>query len=87
MRLKRIAMKAEKIAMPMIRSRSGLDNAVKNAGPSPGHEKMVSVITEPLSSAAKSSAQSVTKGIRALRNACFQTTFRSESPFARAVRM
>ncbi len=48
---------------------------------------MNSITTDPASIAGKTDANSVTIGNRALRKACFQTILRSDTPFARAVRM
>jgi hypothetical protein len=48
---------------------------------------MVSTSTAPESRKGMYSPRRVMMGIRALRSACLKTTARSESPFARAVRM
>ena len=52
----------------------------------PGHAKMVSMITAPLSMKVKASPHAVSTGISALRRACFHTTMPSARPLARAVR-
>ena len=55
--------------------------------PTPCRSKTVSVrIAPPPSTAPKSSPQSVTIGIIELRRTCRSMIWRSESPFARAVR-
>ena len=53
----------------------------------PGQANTVSVITDPDSRMAKSSAQMVTSGMRALRRAWWRITRRSGTPLARAVRV
>ena len=53
--------------------------------PMPGHWKIVSVMTAPLSSSGRLSPTTVISGMSALRKACRMRTTRSPSPFARAV--
>ena len=53
----------------------------------PGHAKTFSTNSAPPSSAGSMSPSSVTIGVSAVRSAWRQTIWRSESPFARAVRM
>ena len=55
--------------------------------PTPGHAKIVSVMTEPPSSVPSSMPTIVTMGIAAFLSACFHTTGGSLTPLARAVRM
>jgi hypothetical protein len=54
--------------------------------PKPGIAKICSVSTAPDSSRPNSMAPSVMTGMSALRSACFNTTTRSSTPLARAVR-
>ena len=55
--------------------------------PTPGHAKMVSVMTAPPRSWPVSSPARVTMGMAAFLSVCLPTTTSSASPFARAVRM
>ena len=55
--------------------------------PSPGHAKIVSVMTAPPRSWPASSPASVTMGIAELRSVCLAMTRPSPSPLARAVVM
>ena len=55
--------------------------------PTPGHAKIVSVMTEPPSSVPSSMPTIVTMGMAAFFSACFHTTGGLLTPLARAVRM
>jgi hypothetical protein len=55
--------------------------------PTPGHAKMVSVMTEPPRRVPSSIPMMVTMGMEAFLSACFHTTGCSLTPLARAVRM
>ena len=67
--------------------KSRFSSACTVSRPSPGHAKIVSVITAPPSTCPASSPASVTIGIAELRSVCLPITRASRRPFARAVRM
>ena len=65
--------------------KSRLSSAWTVSRPSPGHAKMVSVMTAPPRSWPVSSPARVTMGIAEFLRVCLPMTIRSASPLARAV--
>ena len=78
---------AVQITTPSTLGRSWVSAPLNASQPRPWMLKTDSVMIAPPTSSAMSSPKMVTIGVRLARSPCLRITRRSESPFARAVRM